>query len=134
MKKLLLICIFILSYIGCRCQSFSNYESFVTTTVVEKSLDPRSNDYIMYWNNIFSIQSKSVSSEDVQSLFTFEDHVQKDGDILYSIHPRYYKLYIPTDSIIFLVRLQDTKQEMLDRHLKLFIQTVKIWQETQKIK
>lgn len=99
-----------------------------TYNVVELSTDPKAHNFCMYFNDVLDVQSFRVDEKDIAKVFNYEDHVDRlDNDyIWFALHPTYYKLWIPEDSILFIVKLPKNRKEILGEHLLFFISILRM--------
>lgn len=133
MKKLLLILLFTYKVDIIFAQRFSDYKRYLTekkqTSAPELSLDPRSNRFCMYFNPLLDIESITTNERDVYKVFDKNELMRLDcldrGYIWFSVHERYYKLWIPEDSLLFTVKLPKNCNKPLGYHLLLFIDVLR---------
>lgn len=130
MKKLL-FALLLVSHISLA-QSFGDYESFHKMTVTEASLDPKSPNFCILYNPLLDIKSYYVSEKDIRKVFTTDDRIDRTSDdIWFSLHKSYYKLWLPKDSLLFVVKLPLNRQEILGNHLVSFVNILRMHYENE---
>jgi len=98
-----------------------------SVNAVEMSLDPKANNYIMYFNDCLSISSYKVYEPG--KVFSYYDKVDViDKNVYFSLHRTYYKIYLEEDSLLFIVRPRK-KIDYLGDHFCLFIKTIRMHKE-----
>ena len=100
-------------------------------TATEMSLDPKANNYIMYFNDCLSISSYKVYEP--RKVFSYYDKVDVvDKNVYFSLHRTYYKIYLEEDSLLFIVKPKK-KLNYLGDHFCLFIKTIRMYRERQNL-
>jgi hypothetical protein len=107
-------------------QSFSDYEQYQRASeTIETYKDPKHKDFCMYYHRVFNVTSYRTLDIPVELLFTYQDVVIKtEGGPEFSMHSNYYKLYIPQDSMMFIVQSDDNRHTLLNSHLRLFLKVL----------
>ena len=125
MKNLILILTILPATL--RAQSFSDYKQYRQQREVDVYMAPISNKFCMYLNNVLQMTEYTVSNQDLTTIFTTKDQVTtlKSG-IMFAIHSDYYKLYSPTDSSLFVVKMPVENTEILNDHLTLMLDLLNI--------
>lgn len=127
MKRLLLIVGLIIG-LDVSGQSFSDYEQYQrNNSVIEPYINPKHKDFCMYHNSAFNVTSYSTVDIPVELLFTYHDRVVRtEGGPMFTMYPTYYKLYIPQDTLMFVVKSEDDRQDILNSHLRLFLKVLEV--------